>query len=164
MRGLNPAVVAVVPECAKHINGAIYLMALHSRTTAQAIRHLRKIEDELPVPIVEPWIEGKSGGKFPPISFLSTTGYYSKGHTDPDTFDHRDTESSRITPEFSPGAEKPKPRRRRKRLPRYKYERVDIARMVDGVYERLDPPAKSGSDLPGTRRSYERKKNRCSGI
>ena len=133
MRGLNPAVVAVVPECAKHINGAIYQMAIRSKTTAQAIRHLRKIEDKLPVPIVEPWIEGKSGGNFPPIGFLSTTGYYSKGHTDPAEFDHRDTESSRITPEFSPGAERPEPKRQKGRRRRV-FKKSYIAEMVNGVY------------------------------
>jgi hypothetical protein len=135
--GQNAEVLAYVPDCAKRVNAAIWAMARNACDTAEAYKILRVIEDDLPIPLPKPWTgsEIKITDK---IGFLSTTSHYSKGYTDPAGFDHRDTEPSRITPEFSPGAEKPKPKRRRRRR---LSKRSRIAQvMEDGSYQRLAPP------------------------
>jgi hypothetical protein len=102
--GINVAIAATVPICAKRVSPAIYFMAVRCQSYEEAYsKWLRKIEHLLPIPLVKPWERmGKNQKKV-----LATTGQYTQGNTAPADHDRRSTEASHSVTEFSEGARKP---------------------------------------------------------
>jgi hypothetical protein len=102
--GINAAVAANVPTCAKLISPIAYRMAVRCSTYEEAYyRWLLPIKDRLPIPLVEPWERTEKNQK----KVLATTSQYTQGNTDPVDHDRRATEASRSVAEFSEGARKP---------------------------------------------------------
>ena len=105
--GINVAIAANVPICAKRVSPAIYFMAVRCQSYEEAYsKWLRKIEHLLPIPLVKPWERMEKNQK----KVLATTSQYSQGNTDPADHDHRTTEASCSVAEFSEGAHKPERR------------------------------------------------------
>jgi hypothetical protein len=104
--GINAAVAANVPTCAKAISPSVYFMAVRCQSYEEAYdKWLRKIEHLLPIPLVKPWKrEGKHQQWVP-----NTTGQYSQGRTDLADYSHRATEQTRSVEGFSAGAVKASP-------------------------------------------------------
>ena len=104
--GINAAVAASVPKCARKVDAAIYFMAVRCNTYEEAYnKWLRRIEHLLPIPLVKPWERTEKNQ----IKVLVATGQYTKGHTNPTYFDHRATEPSRSVERFDGNAHRPQP-------------------------------------------------------
>ena len=101
--GTNAAVAATVPVSARHVDAAIYSMAVRCDTYAEAYKWLRRIEHLLPIPLVKPWEQTERNQQ----KVLATTSQYTQGFTDPADYDHRGTEASRSVDEFDKDAYKP---------------------------------------------------------
>jgi hypothetical protein len=101
--GTNAAVAATVPMSAKHVDAALYSMAVRCDTYEEAYKLLRRIEHLLPVPLVKPWRRTEKNQQ----KVLVTTSQYTQGYTDPADYDQRATEASRSVDEFSKDARKP---------------------------------------------------------
>ena len=102
--GINAAVAANVPSCAKRIDAAVYFMAVRCDTYEEAYnKWLRRIEHLLPIPLVKPWERVEKNQK----KVLATTSQYTQGNTAPADHDHRTTEASRSVAEFSEGSHRP---------------------------------------------------------
>ena len=110
----NPRVMAYVPTHAKRVNRQVYERAMSSRTRREAYRWLRKIEDQLLIPLPKPWMSEERHQQ----KVLVATSQYSAGNTDPSDLDHRETEPSRDVMEFSEAPRKPKRIRVRRKGPR----------------------------------------------
>ena len=105
--GINAAVAASVPICARRIDAAVYFMAVRCDTYEEAYsKWLRRIEHLLPIPLVKPWERVEKNQK----KVLATTGQYTQGNTALADHDHRATEASHSVTEFSEGARKPERR------------------------------------------------------
>jgi hypothetical protein len=104
VHGINAAIAATVPICAKRVSPAIYFMAVRCQSYEEAYsKWLRKIEHLLPIPLVKPWERMERNQK----KVLATTSQYTQGNTAPADYDHRATEASRSVAEFSEGTHKP---------------------------------------------------------
>ena len=102
--GINAAVAANVPTCAKLISPIAYRMAVRCSTYEEAYyRWLLPIKDRLPIPLVEPWERTEKNQK----KVLATTSQYTQGNTAPADHDYRATEASRSVAEFSEGSHRP---------------------------------------------------------
>ena len=101
--GTNAAVAATVPVSARHVDAAIYSMAVRCDTYAEAYKLLRRIEHLLPSPLVKPWKQTEKNQQ----KFLATTSQYTQGYTDPADYDQRAAEASRSVDEFDKNARKP---------------------------------------------------------
>ena len=102
--GINVAIAATVPICAKRVSPAIYFMAVRCQSYEEAYsKWLRKIEHLLPIPLVKPWERMERNQK----KVLATTSQYTQGNTALADHDYRSTEASRSVAEFSEGARKP---------------------------------------------------------
>ena len=102
--GINPALVAVIPKCAKHVAPSAYAEAIRCETYREAYDEwLLPIKDRLPIPLVEPWERVEKNQ----MMVLDTTSQYSQGNTAPANLGHRSTEASRSVDDFSDGAHKP---------------------------------------------------------
>ncbi len=101
--GTNAAVAATVPVSARHVDAAIYSMAVRCDTYEEAYKLLRRIEHLLPSPLVKPWGRTEKNQQ----KVLATTSQYTQGYTDPDDYDQRATEASRSVDEFDKNARKP---------------------------------------------------------
>ena len=101
--GTNAAVAATVPVSARHVDAAIYSMAVRCDTYAEAYKLLRRIEHLLPSPLVKPWGRTERNQQ----KVLATTSQYTQGYTDPADYDQRATEASRSVDEFDEDAYKP---------------------------------------------------------
>ena len=102
--GINAAVAASVPICARRIDAAVYFMAVRCDTYEEAYsKWLRRIEHLLPIPLVKPWERVEKNQK----KVLATTGQYTQGNTALADHDHRATEASRSVAEFSEGSHRP---------------------------------------------------------
>ena len=107
VHGINAAVAAYVPTCAKRIDATVYFMAVRCQSYEEAYsKWLCRIEHLLPIPLVKPWERAEENQK----KVLATTSQYTQGNTDPVDHDHRATEASRSVAEFSEGARKPERR------------------------------------------------------
>ena len=110
-----------VPRCLYRLNSTEAYKASKARSQRQADKIIAPYKERLWSELGYRWTEGGhrsyTDGCIP---FLRTTGYYTKGYTDPDHFDHRDTESSRDVASFSPDGvppSKPDTTTRKPRLP-----------------------------------------------
>ena len=104
IHGINAAVAAYVPTCAKRIDATVYFMAVRCQSYEEAYsKWLRKIEHLLPIPLVKPWERMERNQK----KVLATTSQYTQGNTALADHDYRATEASRSVAEFSEGARKP---------------------------------------------------------
>ena len=104
MSGINAAVAANIPMCAKGVSPVAYFMAIRCSTYREAYdKWLFPIKDRLPIPLVKPWerVEGNQ------VKVLGTMSQYSQGNTAPVNLGRRATESSRSVDGFSDGAHKP---------------------------------------------------------
>jgi hypothetical protein len=102
--GINAAVAANVPICAKAVSPAVYFMAIRCQSYEEAYnKWLRKIEHLLPIPLVRPWKRVEKNQS----KVLHTTSQYSQGNTDPADYGYRATEAARSVSQFSEGAYKP---------------------------------------------------------
>ena len=101
--GTNAAVAATVPVSARHVDAAIYSMAVRCDTYEEAYKLLRRIEHLLPSPLVKPWKQTERNQQ----KFLATTSQYTQGYTDPADYDQRAAEASRSVDEFDKNAYKP---------------------------------------------------------
>ena len=101
--GTNAAVAATVPMSAKHVDAALYSMAVRCDTYEEAYKLLRRIEHLLPLPLVKPWRRAERNQQ----KVLVTTSQYTQGCTDPADYDQRGTEASRSVDEFDKNARKP---------------------------------------------------------
>ena len=104
MSGINAAVAANIPMCAKGVSPVAYFMAIRCSTYREAYdKWLLPIKDRLPIPLVKPWerVEGNQ------VKVLATMSQYSQGNTAPVNLGRRATESSRSVDGFSDGAHKP---------------------------------------------------------
>ena len=101
--GTNAAVAATVPISARHVDAAIYSMAVRCDTYEEAYKLLRRIEHLLPSPLVKPWKRTERNQQ----KVLATTSQYTQGYTDPADYDQRATEASRSVDEFDKNAYKP---------------------------------------------------------
>ena len=101
--GTNAAVAATVPVSARHVDAAIYSMAVRCDTYEEAYKLLRRIEHLLPSPLVKPWKRTERNQQ----KVLATTSQYTQGYTDPDDYDQRATEASRSVDKFDKNARKP---------------------------------------------------------
>ena len=105
--GINAAVAASVPTCAKRIDAAVYFMAVRCDTYEEAYsKWLRRIEHLLPIPLIKPWERVEKNQK----KVLATTSQYTQGNTALADHGYRATEASRSVAEFSEGARKPERR------------------------------------------------------
>ena len=111
-----------VPRCLYRLNSAEAYKASKARSQRQADKIIAPYKERLWSELGYRWTEGGRRSYTDGCgTFLRTTGYYTKGYTDPDHFDHRDTESSRDVASFSPDGVPPtkpdttprKPRRKR---------------------------------------------------
>ena len=115
-QGINAAVAATVPICAKTVSPAIYFMAVRCDTYEQAYAKLRKIEHLLPIPLVKPWKRMEKNQS----KVLATTSQYTQGGTALADHGYRATEVSRSVDRFSEEAEpmgKISPRKGSRRIP-----------------------------------------------
>lgn len=104
--GINAAVAATVPICAKAVSPAVYFMAVRCQSYEEAYnKWLRKIEHLLPIPLVKPWKRVEKDQHRTPV----TTSQYSQGNTALVDHDHRATEPSRSVAAFSEGASRASP-------------------------------------------------------
>ena len=101
--GTNAAVAATVPVSARHVDAAIYSMAVRCDTYEEAYKLLRRIEHLLPLPLVKPWRRAERNQQ----KVLVTTSQYTQGYTDPADYDQRAAEASRSVDEFDEDAYKP---------------------------------------------------------
>ena len=102
--GINAAVAASVPTCAKYANAAHYFMAIRCDTYAEAYhKWLVPIAHLLPIPLVPPWERVEKNQK----KVLATTSQYTQGNTALADHDYRATEASRSVAEFSEGSHRP---------------------------------------------------------
>ena len=102
--GINAAVAAAIPVCAKGVNAATYFMAVRCDTYEEAYhKWLLPIAHLLPIPLVKPWKRVGKNQK----QVLATTSQYSQGNTAPVDHGYRATEASHSVAEFSEGAHKP---------------------------------------------------------
>ena len=102
--GINAAVAASVPTCAKYANAAHYFMAIRCDTYAEAYhKWLVPIAHLLPIPLVPPWERVEKNQK----KVLATTSQYTQGNTAPVDHGYRSTEASRSVAEFSEGSHRP---------------------------------------------------------
>ena len=101
--GVNAAIAAQVPICARRVNAAIYSMAVGCDTYEEAYKWLRRIEHLLPIPLVKPWEQTERNQQ----KVLATTSQYTQGYTDPADYDQRAAEASRSVDEFDKNAYKP---------------------------------------------------------
>ena len=116
-QGINAAVAATVPICAKTVSPAIYFMAVRCDTYEQAYAKLRKIEHLLPIPLVKPWKRMEKNQS----KVLATTSQYTQGGTALADHGYRATEVSRSVDRFSEEAErmgKISPRKGSRRIPK----------------------------------------------
>jgi len=106
MSGINAAVAASVPICAKGVSPVAYFMAIRCGTYREAYdKWLFPIKDRLPIALVEPWERVDKNQ----VKVLDTTSQYSQGNTAPANLGRRSTEMSRSVDGFSDGAHKPEP-------------------------------------------------------
>ena len=104
IHGINAAVAAHVPTCAKRIDATVYFMAVRCQSYEEAYsKWLCRIEHLLPIPLVKPWERAEENQ----TKVLATTSQYTQGNTDPVDHDRRAAEASRSVAEFSEGARKP---------------------------------------------------------
>ena len=102
--GINAAVAATVPKCARKVDAARYFMAIRCGTYAEAYKKwLLPIAHLLPVPLVKPWERTEKNQ----IKSLVATSQYTKGHTNPVYFDHRATQASGFVERFDENAHRP---------------------------------------------------------
>ena len=102
--GINVAIAATVPICAKSVSPVAYFMAIRCDTYREAYhKWLLPIKDRLPIALVEPWERTEKNQK----KVLATTGQYTQGNTALADHDHRATEASRSVAEFSEGSHRP---------------------------------------------------------
>ena len=102
--GINPALVAVIPKCAKRVAPSAYAEAIRCETYREAYDEwLLPIKDRLPIPLVEPWERVEKNQ----MKVLDTTSQYSQGNTAPANLGRRATEASRSVDDFSDGAHEP---------------------------------------------------------
>jgi len=101
--GTNAAVAATVPISARHVDAAIYSMAVRCDTYEEAYKLLRRIEHLLPSPLVKPWGRTERNQQ----KVLATTSQYTQGYTDPDDYDQRATEATRTHTSLSAGGKFP---------------------------------------------------------
>ena len=104
MSGINAALVALIPKCAKRVAPASYAEAIRCETYREAYDEwLLPIKNRLPIPLVEPWERVEKNQ----MKVLNTTSQYSQGNTAPANLGRRSTEASRSVDDFSDGAHKP---------------------------------------------------------
>ena len=104
MSGINAAIVALIPKCAKRVAPASYAEAIRCETYREAYDEwLLPIKNRLPIPLVEPWERVEKNQ----MKVLNTTSQYSQGNTAPANLGRRSTEASRSVDGFSDGAHKP---------------------------------------------------------
>jgi hypothetical protein len=102
--GINPALVAVIPKCAKRVAPSAYAEAIRCETYREAYDEwLLPIKNRLPIPLVEPWERVEKNQ----MKVLNTTSQYSQGNTAPANLGRRATEESHSVDEFSDGAHEP---------------------------------------------------------
>jgi len=119
--GINAAVAAAIPVCAKGVNAATYFMAVRCDTYEEAYhKWLLPIAHLLPIPLIKPWKRVGKNQK----QVLATTSQYSQGNTAPVDHGYRATEASHSVAEFSEGTYKPErrgkispPKRGSRRIP-----------------------------------------------
>ena len=106
--GFDSMTKVLVPRCLYRLNSTDAYRASKAKNQRQADKIIAKYKKQLWSELGYHWVQGgRPSYTDGCITFLRTTGYYTKGHTDPNHFDHRDTESSRHVASFSPGGVPP---------------------------------------------------------